>query len=189
MKTAWWSFIVCWEGLGAGGEGDDRGWDGWMASLTWSTRVWVNSGSWWWTGRPGMLQFMGSQRVGHDWVTELNWTELNWILIKQGYVDTETSTHREKTMWKIQGEDSHVSDMRYSWLLNHTVLNWVGLLICGFLSINTCSAPLSVAGWICRCRTTDSVFICLFIFCWILVYPWLLETILLGYQGTTVHAS
>ena len=69
--------LWCWEGLGAGGEGDTRGWDGWMASLTRWTWVWVNSGSWWWTGRPGMLQFMGSQGVGHDWVTELNWTELN----------------------------------------------------------------------------------------------------------------
>ena len=59
----------------AGGEGDDRGWDGWMASPIWWTWVWVNSGSWWWTGRPGMLWFMGSQRVGHDWATELNWTE------------------------------------------------------------------------------------------------------------------
>ena len=59
--------------LGAEGEGDDRGWDGWMASLTRWTWVWVNSGSWWWTGRPGVLQFMGSQRVGHDWVTELNY--------------------------------------------------------------------------------------------------------------------
>ena len=53
------------------------GWDGWMASLTRWTWVWVNSGSWWWTGRPGVLQFMGSQRVEHDWETELNWTE--WI--------------------------------------------------------------------------------------------------------------
>ena len=53
-------------GMGAGGEGDDRGWDGWMASLTRWTWVWVNSGSWWWTGRPGMLQFRGSQRVGHN---------------------------------------------------------------------------------------------------------------------------
>ena len=61
------------EGLGAGGEGDDRGWDGWMASPTWWTWVWVNSGSWWWTGRLGVLRFMGSQRVGHDWATELNW--------------------------------------------------------------------------------------------------------------------
>ena len=49
-----------------------RGWDGWMASLTRWTWVWVNSRSWWWTGRPGMLQLMGSQRVGHDWATELN---------------------------------------------------------------------------------------------------------------------
>ena len=60
-------------GIGAGGEGDDRGWDGWMASPTPWTWVWVDSGSWWWTGRPGVLQFMGSQRVGHDWATELNW--------------------------------------------------------------------------------------------------------------------
>ena len=60
---------------GAGGEGDDRGWDGWMASPTRWTWVWVNSGCWWWTGRPGVLRFMGSQRVGHHWVTELNWTE------------------------------------------------------------------------------------------------------------------
>ena len=57
-------------------EGDDRGWDGWMASLTQWTWVWVNSGSWWWTGKPGVLQSMGSQRVGHDWAAELsNWTE------------------------------------------------------------------------------------------------------------------
>ena len=72
-----WKRLWCWEGLRAGGEGDDRGWDGWMASLIRWTWVWVNSGSWWWTGRPGVLQFMGLQRVGHDWVTELNWTELN----------------------------------------------------------------------------------------------------------------
>jgi len=69
-----WKRPWCWERLKPGGEGDDRGWwDGWMASLTQQTWVWVNSGSWWWTGRPGVLQFMGSQRVGHDWVTELNW--------------------------------------------------------------------------------------------------------------------
>ena len=63
-----------WEGLGAGGEGDDRGWEGWMASPTRWTWVWVDSGSWWWTGRAGVLRFMGPQRVGHDWATELNWT-------------------------------------------------------------------------------------------------------------------
>jgi len=68
-----WKRPWCWERLRAGGEGDDRGWDGWMASSTRWTWVWVDSRSWWWTGRPGMLQFMGSQRVGHDWATELNW--------------------------------------------------------------------------------------------------------------------
>ena len=59
----------------AGGERDDRGWDGWMASLTQWTWVWVNSRSCWWTGRPGMLQSMGSQRVRHDWETDMNWTD------------------------------------------------------------------------------------------------------------------
>ena len=62
----------CWEGLGAGGEGDDIGWDGWVASLTRWMWVWVNSRSWWWTGRPGFLKSMGSQRVRHDWAIELN---------------------------------------------------------------------------------------------------------------------
>ena len=69
LKRLW-----CWERLRAGGEGDDKGWDGWMASPTQGTWVWVNSGSWWWTGRPGVMRFMGSQRVGHDWATELNWS-------------------------------------------------------------------------------------------------------------------
>ena len=59
----------------AGGEGNNRGWNGWMASPTQWTWVWVNSRSWWWTGRPGVLQSMGSQRVRHDWVTELEWTQ------------------------------------------------------------------------------------------------------------------
>ena len=70
-----WKRLWCWEGLGAGGEGDDRGWDGWMASLTRWTWVSVNSGSSWWTGRPGVLRFMGSQRVGHDWATDLIWSD------------------------------------------------------------------------------------------------------------------
>ena len=69
LKRPW-----CWKRWRAGGEGDDRGWDGWMASLTQWTWVWVDSRCWWWTGRSGVLQFMGSQRVGHDWMTELNWT-------------------------------------------------------------------------------------------------------------------
>ena len=63
----------CWERLKTGGERPDRGWDGWMASLTQWTWVWVNSGSWWWTGRLGVLQSTESHRVRHNWMTELNW--------------------------------------------------------------------------------------------------------------------
>ena len=77
-----WKRPWCWEGLGAGGEGDDRGWDGWMASPTHWAWVWVNSRSLWWTGRPGMLWFMGSQRVRHNWATELNCTDVflsDWL--------------------------------------------------------------------------------------------------------------
>ena len=78
LKRVW-----CWEWWKAGGEGDDRGWDDWMASLTGWTWVWVNSRSWWWTGKPGILQSMGSQRVGHDWATELNSiiTRLTWVAL------------------------------------------------------------------------------------------------------------
>ena len=87
-ELTYWKRPWCWEGLRAGREGDDRGWDGWMASPTRRTWVLVNYGSLRWTGRPGMLWFMGSQRVRHDWAnyilkkqTELNWTELH---IKKG---------------------------------------------------------------------------------------------------------
>ena len=65
----------CWERLKVGGEGDNRGIDGWMASPMQWTWVWVGSGSWWWTGKPGVLQSMGLQRVGYDWATELSWTD------------------------------------------------------------------------------------------------------------------
>ena len=72
-----WERAWSWERLKVGGEGDGRGWDSWMASPTEWTWVWVNSQSWWWTGRPDMLQSMGLQRVGHDWTTEqLNWNNL-----------------------------------------------------------------------------------------------------------------
>ena len=70
LKRPW-----CWERLKVGGEGNNREWNGWMASLTQCTWVWVNSRSWWWTGRPDVLQSMGLQRVGHYWATKLNWTK------------------------------------------------------------------------------------------------------------------
>ena len=83
--ATWWKQLTpwkrpwCWERLKAGGEGDDRGWDGWMASPTWWPRVWARPGSWWWTGKPSMLQSMGSQRVGHT--ERPNWTELIGIIL------------------------------------------------------------------------------------------------------------
>ena len=71
-----WTANWCWKRLRAAGEGGNSRWNGWMASSTQWTRVWANSRSRWWTGRPGVLRFMGSQRVRQDWATELNWTEL-----------------------------------------------------------------------------------------------------------------
>ena len=78
-----WKRPWCWERLKAGGEGDDRGWDGWMTSLTQWTWVSTSPGSWWWTGKPGVLQSMGLQRMGHYCVTELNWTFFffNWTIL------------------------------------------------------------------------------------------------------------
>ena len=78
-----WKRPWCWEGLEAGAEGDDRGWDSWMASPTRWAWVWVASGSWWWTGRAGVLRFMGSQRVRHDWATELNLRILKKAFLNQ----------------------------------------------------------------------------------------------------------
>ena len=94
LKKTW-----CWERFKSGGEGDDRGWDGWMASATRWTWVWVNSRSWWWTGRPGVLQSMGSQRVRHKWAIELN-----WHLLYSGMEDAleeGMTTHSSILAWRI----------------------------------------------------------------------------------------
>ena len=93
------------ERLKAGGEGDDRGWGDWMASLTQWTWVWVNSGIWWWTERPGVLQFMGSQRIGHDW----DWTDDNLSLCTFSHYHKvkmevfQKKEHHFKLLWR----DSH----------------------------------------------------------------------------------
>ena len=89
LKRLWF-----WERLKAGAEGDDRRWDGWMPSPTQWTWVRVNSGSWWWTGRHGMLQSMGSQRVEHDWATELNWGRSREMESSRGYVQEKTGVRR-----------------------------------------------------------------------------------------------
>ena len=97
LKRPW-----CWERLKAGGEGDDRGWDGWMASPTWWTWVWVSSGSSWWTGKPGMLQSMGSQRVRR------NWTELNWCLLMLSDCDAGEDSW-ESVLWRTRRSSQSVS--------------------------------------------------------------------------------
>ena len=91
-----WKRPWCWERLRAGGEGGDRGWDGWMASLTQWRWVWVSSGSWWWTRKPGILQSMGLQRVEYDWANELNWTEVN---VMQGCAMKKTYIYRHLIMF------------------------------------------------------------------------------------------
>ena len=85
-----------WERLKAGREGDDRGWEWWMASPTQWIWGWVNSGSWWRTGRPGMLLSITSQRVGHDRATELNWKNANYQSIQETVVAVKTTDHHKK---------------------------------------------------------------------------------------------
>ena len=99
LKRPW-----CWERLKAGGEGDNRGWGSWMASPTRWIWVWVDSGSWWWTGRPGVLQFMGSQRVRHDWATELNWTDFPPWVCKE----LDTTEQLNWTDWFSSKPPTHV---------------------------------------------------------------------------------
>ena len=88
--------------LKAQGQRDDRGWDGLMASPTRWTWVWESSSSWWWTGKPGMLQSMRSQRVGHNWVTELNWIHSRVLHV---WIEPEWSTN-----WSY----SHVISLAFS---------------------------------------------------------------------------
>ena len=101
LKKPW-----LWERLRAR-EGDNRGSNGWMASPTWCTWVWVDSGSWWWTGRPGILWFMGSQKVGHNWATELNYANVN-------------------IAWNLSTKD----DISLKQQLNHSInIYWITILI------------------------------------------------------------
>ena len=120
LKRPW-----CWERLKTGGEGDDRGWEVWMASLTgWR---WTSSGSWWWTGKPGVLQSMGPQRVGHDWATELNWMAVMMLFRVTSQTHASSSAQFSPMLWGCG----------FPLLLPF----WGFSLQCGFL-LPTCRMPL-----------------------------------------------
>ena len=127
LKRPWW-----WERLKAGGEGDHRGWDGWMASLTQWPWVWVNSGSWWWTGRPGMLQFMGSQRIGHNWGTELNWTE--WFIVTSAWMQV------------FPGLKAHLLDRKRATEHSFSSVSWGQKALTNYRSTRIVEAHHSPAG-------------------------------------------
>ena len=98
-------------------EGDDRGWDGWMTSPTRRTWVWVSSGSWWWTGKPGMLQSMGLQRVGHDWATEQQQKDLRFL-------KTHRQTKLSPTLMDKRKGHGWLDDVYRSWGPAGRVLIW-----------------------------------------------------------------
>ena len=106
--ATWWEELThwkrpwCWERLRARGKGDDRGWDGWMASPIWWTWVWASSRSWRWTGKPGKLQLIGSQRVGHDWGTELKWIKFFGKTAIQQY--DQNSCYVTWINWRISSD-------------------------------------------------------------------------------------
>ena len=116
-----WKRLWCWERLKAGGEGDNRGWDGWMASMAQWTWVWVNSGGWLWTRRPGVLQSMGSQRVGHKWATELNIEKRqeigDQILVFKGFVEIINQVRFKK----FKQNQTHHTNFHWD---NKCVINW-----------------------------------------------------------------
>ena len=105
LKRPW-----CWERLRAGGEGDDRGWDVWMASPMQWTWVWASAGSWWRTGKPGVLQSMGSQRVRHDWPTELK-------LKHHSYIAFNFTSEKLQTKFRIHYITQNGNYMQPYWLL------------------------------------------------------------------------
>ena len=107
-------------GIGGRRRRDDGGWDGWMASPTWWTWVLVNSGRWWWTGRPGVLQFLELQRVGHNWATELNWT-CCFIVWYQVYLLTDVTSIWHPLL--VQSCFTHIKNLlRWIWL--SSIISW-----------------------------------------------------------------
>ena len=126
MKRPW-----CWESFRAGGEADNRVWDGWMASPTQWTWIWVDSSSWLWIGRPSMLWFMGLQRVGHDWATEQNWTELisfrmDWLnlLPVEGTLKSLLQHHSSKHQF-FSVHPSFMVQLSYPYMTTGKIIVWL----------------------------------------------------------------
>ena len=133
-----WRRPRCWESLKAGREGDDRWWYGWMASLTQWRLIWVNSGSCWWTGTPGVLRFMGSQRVRHDWATELNWTELKLMQhvfdichnLSVNFPHCRWGRWRKKTTtkhWEYWERQCNTYKICFQFLIYYLIRHWLRL--------------------------------------------------------------
>ena len=136
-ELTYWKRPWFWERLRAGGEGDNRRWDGWMASPTQWTWVWVDYRSWWWTGRSGVLWLMGLQRVEHGWATELNWNLNSRIktikllkenrrksLVRQWYV----RVYAQSLQWCptfCDPKDQSLSGSSVHWILQARILKWV----------------------------------------------------------------
>ena len=161
-----WKRPWYWERLKAGGEGDDRGWDGWMASLTQWTWVWASCGSWWWTGKPGLLQSMGSHRVGHDWATELSWNEVlfrktKFYFLKSGWFGSKLVSslmgtqgpccrakqkREEDTGCLSLARPSHPERSRWCPMENHTDHQWESLCLLECLHLGWKREMLSRSG-------------------------------------------
>ena len=125
----------CWERLKAGGEGDDRGWDGWMASPTWWTWVWTSSRRWWRIGKPGALQSMGSQQVGHNWVTRQQQIVL-WLQMPELYLKYAIKAKSRATQ------------------------TWTG----GAKPQRAVFCSLEINGWVSECAGSDHVFLLYLLF-------------------------
>ena len=133
-------------GLEAGREGDDRGWDSWMASLTWWTWIWVNSGSWWWTGRPVHHGVAKSQTRLSDW-TELNWEPVESIKICYCYVRWKSSILKENKTSKLNFNASKKITLNHHCRLSH-------LLHC----INNKKRYSIDIGWLSKNNKTKATF-------------------------------
>ena len=149
-----WKRPWCRERLRAGAEGDGRGWDGGMATPTRWTWVWVNSRSWWWTGKPGVLQSIGSQRVRHDWATELNWglyknsslPEEFYCLYCCCYVWSE---------WERKSKNLgiHLDRGRWMWMLSSGLKTWRCI-------ISSWQEARILRNRVCYCSKTEIDLIC-----------------------------